>query len=249
MDKLFNMDNPVMRALSRMCDMMILNILALILCIPVVTAGASLTAMYYVELKWVRKQEGYLVKPFFREFKANFKQATAEWLIMLLVGLILYMDFSFFRSSEVSFPTPLVMLVTSVGLVLYFLMQWILPVQCHFENTVRQTITNSFLMAIANFPRTLGMGAVWAASVALAVLSVTVFLQIFPIVMLFGLTGPGYVVCALVNKPFRRLEPEEEEEPEEETEEEKEEAYRILREESAVGGSSGDKDEPADQDR
>ncbi len=86
-----------MRGLSRLADMMILNILTLLLCIPVVTAGASLTAMYYVELKWARKEEGYVVKPFFREFKANFKQATGEWLIMLAVIAVLALDFLMFR--------------------------------------------------------------------------------------------------------------------------------------------------------
>lgn len=234
MSKIFDMDNPVMRALSRMADLMILNLLALVCCLPVVTAGASLTAMYYVELKWVRKEEGYIVKPFFQQFKANFRQATGEWLIILLVGFILYVDFGLFRNNGDAFPKGLQTLIAAVGIIFYLLLQWVLPLQCHFVNTVKQTLRNSFLLGLANFPRTLGMGGIWIVSIACLVLSIAVVPQIFPVVVLVGLTAPGYVVCILVNKPFERLEPEKIEKTEEESEEEKEEAYRILTEESAV---------------
>lgn len=245
MSKFFDADNPVMRFLTRMADLMIINILALVCSIPIITAGASLTAMFYVELKWVRKQEGYTVKPFFQQFKANFRQATGEWLLMLLVGVIMFMDLSMFRYSADTFPAPLRLLVVAACILLYLLLQWVLPLQCHFENTVKQTLKNSVLMAIANFPRTLGMGAVWIASAALLFLSITAAQAIFPIVALFGLSLPGLAVCALVNGPFRKLEPPEEEKTEEEEEADKEEAYRILREESAVlrnEDSSGDDD-------
>ena len=48
MSSFFNMDSPVMRFLSRLCDLMILNILCLICCIPIVTIGASITSLYPV---------------------------------------------------------------------------------------------------------------------------------------------------------------------------------------------------------
>lgn len=233
MGKIFDMESPLMRGLSRLADMMILNILTLLLCIPVVTAGASLTAMYYVELKWARKEEGYVVKPFFREFKANFKQATGEWLIMLAVIAVLALDFLMFRQAPEAFPKVLKYLVIAVSIMLYLLLQWVFPLQSHFINTVKTTVKNSCLLAIAKFPRTLAMGLIWVAAVVIAVLSILAVPQIFPIVLLFGLVAPGYVVCLLASKPFSDFEPEKEELPEEESEAQKEEAYRVLNEEMA----------------
>ena len=64
--KFFNLDSPVMQALGKMADLMWLNILTLICCIPVVTAGASLTAMHYMALKIVRNEECYITKGFFK---------------------------------------------------------------------------------------------------------------------------------------------------------------------------------------
>lgn len=65
MGSFFNMDSPVMRFLSRLCDLMILNILCLICCIPIVTIGASITALYSVTLKMVKGEDSYIAKGFF----------------------------------------------------------------------------------------------------------------------------------------------------------------------------------------
>ena len=230
MGKLFDLENPVMRGLSRLADMMILNLLTLLLCLPVFTAGSALTAMYYVELKWARKEEGYTVRPFFQQFKDNFKQATGEWLIMLVIVAVLALDLFMFRQAPDAFPKVLRYLVIALSIVLFLLLQWVFPLQSHFVNTVKTTFKDSALMAIANFPRTLGIGGIWLVSAGLAVLSVLALPQIFPFVVLFGLSVPGYVTCLLVSKPFSKFEPEKIEPTEEESEEEKEEAFRILNE-------------------
>lgn len=230
MGKIFDLENPLMRGLSRVADMMMLNLMVLLLCIPVVTAGAALSSMYYVELKWVRKEEGYLVKPFFKQFKENFLQATGEWLLMLVIIAILAMDmFLFYKAPEV-FPNVIKYLVIALAIISYLLLQWVFPLQSHFVNKVRTTLKNSVLLAVANFPRTMGMGAIWLAGIALTVVSVMAVPQLFPVVLLFGFTGPGYVTCMLVSKPFSKFEPEKVEPTEEEDEAEKEEAYRYLNE-------------------
>ena len=87
--KLFNLDSPLMQGLSKMADLMWLNVLTLLCCLPVVTMGASLTAMNYVALKIVRDEECYISKSFFKSFKENFKQATIIWLMILVAALIL----------------------------------------------------------------------------------------------------------------------------------------------------------------
>ena len=76
MNGFFNMDSPVMRFLSRVCDLMILNLLCLICCIPIITIGASITALYSVTLKMVKGEETYIVKGFFHALKQNFKIST-----------------------------------------------------------------------------------------------------------------------------------------------------------------------------
>lgn len=64
MGRFFNIDSPIMHFLGRVADLMILNLVTLICCLPVVTIGASLTAMHYVLLKMVRNRESYIVRSF-----------------------------------------------------------------------------------------------------------------------------------------------------------------------------------------
>ena len=73
MNGLFNLDSPIMRFLSKVCDLMILNVMCIICCLPIVTAGASITALYTITMKMVRGEESYIFKGFLKAFKENFK--------------------------------------------------------------------------------------------------------------------------------------------------------------------------------
>ena len=74
--KIFDLDSPLMNVLNKMADLMWLNILTLICCIPIITAGAAFTSMHYVALKIVRNEESYITRSFFKSFKTNFVQVV-----------------------------------------------------------------------------------------------------------------------------------------------------------------------------
>ena len=93
MGRFFNLDSPVMVALTKMADLIIVNLLAFFCCLPIITVGASMTALHYVVLKIVRDEECYIVKSFFKSFKENFRQATVIWLIEVLLIIIFAADF------------------------------------------------------------------------------------------------------------------------------------------------------------
>ena len=67
--KLFDADGPLMQGLNKVADLMILNIIALLCCVPIITIGASITALYYMALKIVRGEEVYIFKGFMKSFK------------------------------------------------------------------------------------------------------------------------------------------------------------------------------------
>ena len=100
MGRFFNLDSPLMTFLSKMADLMILNLLTLICCIPIITAGDAMTALYYMTVKMVKNEECYLVKGYFKSFKENFKQATIIWLIALLVGIIMIVVFAVHKHNQ-----------------------------------------------------------------------------------------------------------------------------------------------------
>ena len=90
MNWLFDMDKPLMRGLSVVTDLIILNILTFICCLPVFTAGAAFTALYTIVIRIIRNEDGSVVKDYFRAFRSNFKKATLLWLGFLALIVILF---------------------------------------------------------------------------------------------------------------------------------------------------------------
>ena len=78
---IFAPDGKLARCLNCIGNLMILNILTLICCIPLVTAGAAMTALYTMTMRMARNEEGSIVREYFQAFRDNFKQATILWLI------------------------------------------------------------------------------------------------------------------------------------------------------------------------
>lgn len=200
--KFFDLDSPLMQVLNKVADLLWLNILTLICCIPIVTVGASLTAMNYMALKIVRNEECYITKGFFKSFKQNFKQATVIWLLFLLAVLVLAGDFYIMKNSGIEFNIVIKVVIGIVALILAFTWMFVFPVLAKFDNTVIRTIKNAFVMSILQFPKTLLMIVMYALPIVIGMLVP----QAFPICFLFGLSAPAYVSALLYNKFFKKLE-------------------------------------------
>ena len=105
MSNLFNLDGPILQFINKIVYSVYLNILWFVCCIPIVTIGASTTALFYVTLKMAKNEEGNITKSFFHSFKDNLKQGTKIWLILLTVmyctiyGLKIYSGHSVWQFS------------------------------------------------------------------------------------------------------------------------------------------------------
>ena len=207
MGKFFNLDSPLMSGLSKLADLIWLNILAFICSIPIITIGASMTALNYVALKMVRDEEGYVTKAYFKSFKQNFKQATIIWLIMLLAAGIIIGDLFIFGFSGIAFPAWVKIALIAISVRAIFATMHVFPILARFENTVLNTFKNSFFMGILSLPKTVLMMVIWAVPILISVY----FFQAFPLVIGLGTSGPVFLSAMLYNKTFKRFEPEEEE--------------------------------------
>lgn len=200
--KLFNLDSPLMQALSRVADIMLLNVLTFICCIPIVTAGASLTAMHYMCLKMVRNEETYLVRGFFKSFKENFKQATVIWLLQLVVFFVLGYDFFIMYTSEEGLNIVLQVLIFIVTILALLTSSFVYPILARFVNTVPRTIKNALFVSIMQLPKAILM-IIMSAIPIILILYVP---QVIPLVLFFGFALPAYLFAKLYNKFFKKLE-------------------------------------------
>lgn len=199
MKKIFDMDNPLMQALSVAADLLALNILALLCCLPIVTAGAGITAMNDLVIHMARQEETYLVKPFFRSFRANFKQSTLLWLLILAAAALLYFDY---HAAAVYAPM-LRYPIAAIGVMLLAIAMYAIALLSRYENSVFGTLKNAVSLAIGFFPRTLGMVVF---TVAFWVLAIHFYRFGVPVLILFGLSLPCYVCALLLRGVFDQLE-------------------------------------------
>ncbi len=200
--KFLDIDGPLIQFLSKMADIMWLNILTIVCCIPVITAGASLTALHYMVLKIVRDEDGYITRGYFKAFKENFKQSTAIWLIFLVVGSVLAVDYRIFTASEVELNNVVKTLIFIFGMMVVFTFVFVFPVQAKFANPVRRTIWNSFVFSVVQFPRTILMIVLYILPYVIGYF----FPRILPVVMVFCISLPALLSAKLYNKFFLRLE-------------------------------------------
>ena len=186
LSNIFNYDNPVWRFIGKFCDILILNVLWVLCSIPIVTIGASTTAVYYVTLKLVRDEEGPTIRSFFRSFKENFKQATIIWLILLVTGLVIGFDLYFFlmlRTGASMFRTVMVAVFGGFALVYLFIALFIFPLQARFYNPVKRTFFNAFFISVRHMLHSIGLIGI---DIALPLLALFFLPILQPLLFMFG---------------------------------------------------------------
>lgn len=153
---LFNMDSGFARFMNRAIDVLELNILWIIFSLPIFTIGASTCAAYYVTLKMVDEEEGYVGKMFVKAFKDNFKQGTILWLITAPCIYSCYLIWQLVaKADDVNFVVIAGAIIFTVVLIIFTLYAY--PLLARYENSIRKTIMNSFAISSLYFPRTLFM--------------------------------------------------------------------------------------------
>jgi len=136
----FDINGKFFKTLTKAGDFIILTLLAMVCSIPVITIGASLTAVFYAALKMARDEEGYVWKEFFKSFKQNLKQSILIELILAAFAAILLVDIN------------VGILIVLAAVVLY-----VFPVLAKFDNTVFATIKNALVLCMHHLPQTISM--------------------------------------------------------------------------------------------
>ena len=165
MDQIFNLDNKFFRGVAKIVDCVWLSLLWLFCSIPIVTIGASTTALYYAVNKCLRNDRGYSSSEFFHSFKENFKQSTIIWLILLVLYAVLGFDYYVMKQlaeagQEIGKLYICFFVFAAIVAMWGF---YIFPYLARFENTIKNTLKNTVYMAISNVHWTICMTILFIA--------------------------------------------------------------------------------------
>ena len=192
--KFLSYDSPFSQLLLKLCYSCYLNLLWLICCIPIVTIGASTTALYYTSLKIVRGEDHALGHMFFRSFRENFRQSTVLWLILLATGLFLAGDgYLAYRLRAASTGAPAVLwtlilaLIIGAAVVYVIVLLFVFPLVASVSNTNWAMLKNSFFIGARYLFCTI---LVFVVHFAMFFAVVSIFTPLF-------LLGEG--LCALIS--------------------------------------------------
>lgn len=190
---LFQYDNPVWKFIGKLFDIFILNLLWMICSIPIVTIGASTTAVYYVTMHLVEDDYGNTIEKFFHAFRQNFIQSTIIWGIMAASGIFLAADLLLiFR---IQLPSLWFQhLIIAVLLLLTFIWTaaflFVFPLQSRFYNPVSRTLINAVFLSMKHLPTTISLLILDAV---LPVLAFFVTARLQPILLMFGFPLSAFI--------------------------------------------------------
>lgn len=196
--KIFDANNPLMQLLSMAANLLMLNLLTLLCSLPIVTAGAAYAALNDLCIHIVRGEDTYILRPFFRSFRANFKRGTLLWLLVLLAAALVWLDF---QLAETWIP-PLRYPVLAVGLICLAVALYAFALLSRYDNRLGATLKNAAALAVAFFPRT---AAVLVIQVGVWVGALSYLAVGLPLLLLFGLSLPCYLCALLFNGVFQQL--------------------------------------------
>lgn len=198
MGDIFNLDNRFFQGLNKLIDCVGLSVIWLACCIPVITAGAATTALYYAINKVIRHSRGYVWREFWHAFKVNFKQSTVVWLILLAASIVLgadgYIMYRFSQAGEKAGFLYIVFIALLALVVMWAI--YLFPYIARFENATKQILKNAALIAIGNLGKTLIMFLIFLAAWFVG--------YIMPVTMVFVPAVFMIIINLLMEKIFRK---------------------------------------------
>lgn len=201
MGSFFSPDSKFMQTMSRLADLVVLNLLFLVSCVPLFTIGAAATAMYTVCFQLGTEKESGIFRTYFRSFRENFKQSTILFLILALLLLALFFDtlLLFSMTGWLRYGCVLTGFLLVLAVLMY---SYAFPLLSQFANSTRQTLKNSLFLSLGYLPRSLLIGALNVFPLALALLNLYTFLQTAMMWAFLYFSAAAYFNSLLLKKVF-----------------------------------------------
>lgn len=203
MQAFFSSDSKLMQAMGRIGDLVILNLLFFISCLPLFTIGAASAALYTVCFQMGTEKESGIFRTYVHAFRENFKQGTVVFLILALFLLAGFFD-TLLLSSLAGW-LRYGCILTAILLVLAVLMySYAFPLLSQFSNGIRATLKNALFLSLGYLPRSLLIAAVNVFPMALALLDLYLFLQAGFLWIFLYFSAAAYLNSLLLKKVFAR---------------------------------------------
>ncbi len=151
--RIFSINSKFYKTMNTFWDVVKLNLMWFLFCLPIITIGPATIAAYKVTLKMVNDHEGEVIKQFVEAFKENLKQGIPMGIIMILSTYFIYINVELFNHVENN-PIGFLFAAIFIGFVLLTHFTYAFPLMARYDNTIYTTFRNSATISIRYFGRT-----------------------------------------------------------------------------------------------
>ncbi len=201
MSKIFGPESKLALIMERITNLIVLNVIFLISCIPLITIGSSVSAMYAVMFKMHDNEEGYIIRQYIKEFKKNVKSGIILSIIFSLIGVFVYFDIYYMLIIDSGFMRITLGLIL---LVIGFVWTYAFPLNGRFINTIGGTIRNAFFLSLRSFFKSLFMFLINIAPIICYILGGIIFINSILFYALFGFSFSMYLNSMILKTIFTK---------------------------------------------
>jgi len=201
---LTNEENIFNRFYNRMGDLIFLNLLFILCSIPIITIGASFTALNYCCMKLIKEGDVSVRRMFFKAFKENFKQATVIWLGYLLVIGLLLLNLHFLNTTHNSMSLIFRYLSLFLCAMINIITLYLFPCIAAFKNKTSALIKNAYIFAMGNMGTTVGLLLIWWLLILLLINDTAMFHIYLFCWLTFGVSLVTFGSTQLIYRIFKK---------------------------------------------
>lgn len=199
-------DNPIVKFLTVLADLLLVNLLWIVCSLPILTIGASTKAAFNILLKLVRKEQVSTLREYFQTFREDFVSSLALTLLCL-IGVVIFTGDLWFAMSQTGLSRYLFLFATAVsGVVTFSILTWAFPLAANFRNDLKGYLLNSLAMAFLAPGKTLMIWCMYAFPILLFLMvPMSIIAYLIPFYILFGISGPCYFAAQLQQRVFDKV--------------------------------------------
>ena len=206
MEQQNKLKDSTLRFFYDLFDLMVVNWLWVLCCLPLITIGPATCGLYSVTLKLAREEPVNPAKDFFLGLKRNFKAGLVLELAAV-VPLVVALGDLWFALQQEGFMKSLYFALAVLAAMLFLcLIGYCFALQAMFSNTIKQQILNSFKLALVAPGRTILIWVILLLPVIAALTMAPAVLQVIGFLYLvMGFSGPVYGASCILRNIFDRV--------------------------------------------
>ena len=196
----FAIDGKFFRFMSKLADLMILNLLWILCSVPIITIGASTAALYKVTMEMAENRESYVVRTFIRTYLDNMKRATVGWMAFLTCQTVLAAAFVYGQYIQEGGREALVVGIMVCEILLMLVFLYIVPLMTR-KGIETNVLRLAALLAVANLP--------WSAMLlagegVILLMAVRYPAFTIPVLLVVGVSGTAYMMSHIYLHVFEK---------------------------------------------